>query len=109
MQNETQYAIVNSGDTVSGVFPKQNVARVGIQAPALGAAMSLYLHGGSNANSNANFTRVQALDGSGDFSWSAGSGENTLYAEVLQPYPFARIELGAAATDTRTFTIHSIS
>lgn len=103
---EPQYTTVASGDTISGQLGVGAFRPHGLFAPA-SLTQQIFLQAAWDTTS-ANFARVQLRDGSGD--WSVASATATkpvavTLEDVLGPFSFARVELGAAATDTRTFAL----
>jgi hypothetical protein len=101
------YAIVGSGQNVSGDINLGRRALVGIQVPTLGASGALVVQGNMNQTS-AQFVRM--LTSSGDLSFPVGVGSRfvTVPDNIVMP-PFARLEIATAAgslqTDNRTFTL----
>lgn len=89
--------------TASASFGLANAGQIGINAPVLTSCQAFLL--GSPDNTDANFARVAALDGSGDFTWSVGVGSSALRAEVLEGFAFAKVELSIAQAAARNFIV----
>lgn len=103
----SQFAIVASGDVLSSVFDVRNNSLLGMTVPVSLTSETFVKMGATVASADQH--RLQKDDGSGDWSVVSGASASAPRAVALTkiagPFPFGRIELGAAATDTRTFTV----
>jgi len=102
-----QHVIINSGDTVSGMFKQSYADLTAIQFPTIDSAAYAYLQCAWDTTS-ANFVRAMAADGLGYFAIATNAGSLcATLQEAVMPYENVRVELSAAQTDVRTLTIIS--
>jgi len=99
----TQFAVVNSGQTISTVVEIDRARVGGIFVP--NSETSQVFLQVSWDTASANFARVRQTGVNTNF-WSVSSATTRVakaFAGVAAPFQYARIETGSATTDTRTF------
>ena len=106
-RNPIQRVTVDSGDTVCST----NIDMRGLMNPALVAPGSVGLNAFLQVSidqTSANFGRLQLpTPNSGDWMVTSPPPDTPwgVALTAAAAFPFARVELGAAVTDTRTFSI----
>lgn len=102
-RTSVQTVTVASGDTFSSVIDARNNRIVGLTVP-ISMTSQMFLQAGALSNS-ADLYRVQTIDGAGDWSVVSGgsAARSVAVSEVMGPFPWGRIELGASAVDTFSF------
>ena len=107
----TIFAVVASGQNVSGDIDLRKQKLVGLHVPTLGSSGTLALQGNFDQTSGG---FVRFLDtrqpGSGDLQFAVGAGSRfVLTPPMLETPPFMRLEVITAAgsfqTDNRTFSL----
>ena len=100
------FAKVASGDTLSEDIALIGAKMVGLHVPGIDSA-AVFLQANYGSQASADFVRVLNPAGSGDFTITVDSGVARAMdvTDVIGAFPHARIELGAAQTDTRTFAL----
>jgi len=111
VRNQIQQISVLSGSTLtSSWFGVAGAQLLGLHLPEVDSCV-LYVQAAATAiaadPTSGDFARVANPAGSGDFTINTTSGSPLALAltEVLHPFTFARLEFGAAQTDTRTATL----
>lgn len=101
---ETAYTTIASGDTQSGVISNLRASLVGILA-SVPTSCAVFLKASSDITS-ANFRRITSAIGSGDFTWSVGSGNKAIaIGEVGVMFPFLKLETSVAMTAPCSLTV----
>ena len=105
-QVQQLFAEVASGDQVSGDIALIGAKAMGLHVPGIDSA-EIFLQANYGSQASADFVRLLNPAGSGDFTITVDSGvaRSVDVTDVLGAFPHARIELGAAQTDTRTFAL----
>jgi hypothetical protein len=104
------FAVVASGAALSSVIAMRGLEAIGIFAPTITSAQAFMLVApglGPTEPASGSFVRLRNHDFAvnSEAVWSVGPGSAAAVFAALAPFSFAKIELGAAQTDTRTFTI----
>lgn len=104
-RNPAQWPNIASGDTLSDTIDLRGMRDAGIVLPNSMGQSFLQV---SFDTTSANFRRAQNPLGSGQ-DWTIGSlgatGAAVAIADIIGPFPYARLEQGAAVTDTRTIVV----
>ena len=105
-QVQNLFAEVASGDTLSGDIALIGAKMIGLLVPAVDSCQ-LFMQGNYSAKSGSGlYGRALNPAGSGDFTAEITVGSKAIsLTDPLAPFPFARIELSVAQTDTRTFAL----
>lgn len=102
------FAVVDSGQTVSGELDLRKIALRAIQVPTITSG-DLFIQGNAVDQTSANY--VRALEtrspGSGDLRFATGPGSKCLELPrgMLETLPFGRLETAVAQTNPRTFAL----
>ena len=97
-----QYAVVASGASFSTVMEIDRARASGMWTPN-SETSQVFLQVSWDTTAG-NFARAQLSAGGGD--WSVASNTTAVAArlgDIAAPFQYARVQLGAAATDPRTF------
>mgnify|MGYP001585458508 CR=1 FL=1 len=98
------YAVINSGQAVSGNLDLTKYGLSAIAIPPVASATDLLVQGAFTTTS-ADFVRLQASRPNTDVRFSIGTGSNmVLWPADLPSPPYARLETSVTQTDVRTFT-----
>lgn len=101
---ETAYTSVASGDLQSGVISNLRASLVGLLV-SVPTSCAVFLKASSDITS-ANFRRITSDTGSGDFTWSVGSGNKAIaIGDVGVMFPFLKLETSVAMTAVCSITI----
>lgn len=99
-----QNVIVNSGDQVSGDIALIGARLVALQVPTIDSCQ-MFIQG-NTVTVSAEYVRLLNPLGSGDWTGEVGVGSRMVDVSALMAaVPQARIELGVAQTDVRTFAL----
>src|SRR5581483_10037559 len=105
---QTLFAVVASGQTVSGDIDLRKVILRGIQVPTVDSG-DLMIQANAFDQTSANYFRLleTRTPGSGDLRFATGPGSRfiSMPTAILESFPFARLETGVAQTNPRTFTL----
>ena len=107
MRLQTAYAIIASGDTLSGVISTIGAKTVGffVSIPTSCAAYIQASYDVTSANAK-RITGVTAGIGSGDFTWAVSSGSKALdISGVAAAFPYLRLETSVAMTAVGSISV----
>lgn len=108
MAVNAQYVTVLSGYSVSEPFTLFSARFAGVIFPAV-TSCAAYAQAGFAANSSANFHRIYQVDAASYWVANVGLGSVAIPLTTPNAFPYLRIEMGVAQTDTRTLTVFAKS
>ena len=101
---ETAYTIIASGDSQSGVISNLRASLVGILV-SIPTSCAIFLRASMDTTS-ANFRRITAETGGGDFIWSVGSGNKAIaVGDVGVMFPYLKLETSVAQTAVASIAV----
>ena len=103
IREQTFFASVASGATLSDVVELAGARFVGINVPSV-TSCALHVQAAVDANA-ANMRRLLSVAGDGDLSFAVGPGSRYAFLEAMQGAAAMRLECGVAQADTRSFSI----
>lgn len=106
IDNQTIFAQVSSGGTVSETIEVKGAVLAGLWCPTVTSCEAYFQ--GSFDTTSANFVRIRKDDGSADnFVWSVGVGSCAIPVTTqVMTFPYLRVEF-SVAQDTRTLALHA--
>lgn len=104
---QVQYAVVNSGQTLSGYVPIAGARALAVSVPAI-TSCGLYLQGAIAGVNSADFGRILKADGTGDFLAAVAAGNRGCrITDIAAAFRYLRFETSVAQTDVRTIAVVS--
>ncbi len=104
-RNYTAFTTVSSGGQLSGLVDIEGIQNIAIWSPVVTSCQMFFL--GSFGQASANFIRIGDAETTvSHLEWNVETGSRTIaIIGHVSPYPFIKLELSVAQTDTRTFSI----